>query len=51
MWNDVMPVETAKNARRRRLIPAVARKALAHYEEKYGRSPSLAILDRPKTKE
>jgi hypothetical protein len=51
MWSDVTPIIDEKKARRKRLNPAVARKAIAHYEEKYGKSPSLQILDRPKTKE
>jgi hypothetical protein len=41
MWSDVTPIIDEKKARRKRLNPAVARKAIAHYEEKYGKSPSL----------
>ena len=46
-----MPPIDQKAARIRRVNPVVAKKALDHYQAKYGKNPSLALFDRPKTKE
>jgi hypothetical protein len=51
LLNSVMPPIDQKAARIRRVNPVVAKKALDHYQAKYGKNPSLALFDRPKTKE